>query len=292
MAAPRFLTNARSSNISSTLNRVNRGGKRQITSRTGVTIEVQGVNTMVQHLETARMIVNQITPQIVAVSTALGVSYAREIVPWRTGATSWSIHADPVKNFGGSYWAEYGPTTPYARFLEWGTINMTPRPFMIPSADQVASPFIMAMMELAKVVDKHSGSSLSRGGPSGQILNDPVVQSHFTGLRSFLYSTSKYLGDIVVLGGAGLINPMRSDMLRLSRALGDVNATMKGAVGMRIQTRLSGRASARIIGFGRASIFGGGTYSASFATSGGSRAYQRIAGSVSGSALTSFNFPD
>lgn len=248
---------------------------------------------MIEHLEASREIVAQITPQIVAVSAALGIAYARELVPWDTGATSWSIHADPVSEvLPGIYATSFGPTTHYSPFLEWGTIFMAPRPFMFPAADQVASAFINAFFELAKVVDKHASSSLSAPGRAGKILSDQKVQSHFTGLRTHLYSMSKYLGDIAVLGGHQIINPIRGDMLRLSRGLGDVNAAMKNAVGLRIQTRLTGRISARAIGGGRASIFGGGVYSANFATSGGSRVYQRLAGSVSGSALTNLNFPD
>lgn len=289
----KFLADAQRKTKLQTLDRFERTGRRQRSENTFVTIEVQGLNTMMEHLETSRQIVHQITPQIVGVSAALGISYARELVPWDTGATSWSIHADAVRElFPGVFVTAYGPTTFYSPFLEWGTVFMPPRPFMYPSADQVAPAFIMAMMELAKVVDKHSRSSLNAPGAAGRILSDPAVQSHFTGLRSFLYSHSKYLGDIAVLGGADFINPVRSDMLKLARALGDVNSVMKGAVQTRLQTRLTGRASARIIGFGRTSIFGGGTYSANFATSGGSRVYQRLAGSFSGHTLTSLNFPE
>ena len=288
----KFLSAAQLKTQSQTLNRMDRGGKRQFSSRVGVDIEVQGISTMIEHLDAARMIVTQITPQIVAVSAVLGIAYARELVPWDTGATNWSIHADPVSaTADGTFWTDYGPTTYYSRWLEWGTVHMAPRPFMIPSADLVGPAFINAMIELARVVEKHTGSRLDSSGRAGRILSDPGVKSSFTNLRSFLYSHSKYLGDIAIIGGASFINPIRSQMLQLARALGDVNATMKGAIGMRVRTRLSGRASARIIGFGRASFFGSGIYSANVATGAGSRAYQRLAGSISGSALTGLNFP-
>jgi hypothetical protein len=286
-----FLTTAQLKTRNQTLDRMDRGGKRQFSSRVGIDIEVQGVTVMAEHLDAARAIVTQIAPQIVAVSAVLGISYARELVPWDTGATNWSIHADPVKSSpGGAFWTDYGPTTYYARWLEWGTIRMAPRPFMIPSADLVAPAFTLAMMELASVVDKHTGSSLNSPGRAGNILSDPGIRSTFTGLRSFLYSGSKYLGDVAIIGGADFINPVRSQMLQLARVLGDVNASMKGALNTRIRTRLSGRATARIVGFGRASFFGSGIYSANVATGAGSRVYQRLAGSISGSALTGLNF--
>jgi HK97 gp10 family phage protein len=55
---------------------------------------------------------------------------AKDVVPVDTGATKNSIYVD-LDGLS----ARVGPTTEYSPFLEFGTVHMSARPFMIPSLE-------------------------------------------------------------------------------------------------------------------------------------------------------------
>ena len=64
---------------------------------------------------------------------------AKASVPVKTGATKNSIMARPAETFGSMFGSvtawRVGPTTEYAPFLEFGTVYMDARPYLIPSAE-------------------------------------------------------------------------------------------------------------------------------------------------------------
>ena len=67
---------------------------------------------------------------------------AKNKVPYKTGATKNSIMARPAEAIGGMFgkvisW-RVGPTTSYAPFLEFGTVYMDARPYLIPAAESEA----------------------------------------------------------------------------------------------------------------------------------------------------------
>ena len=66
---------------------------------------------------------------------------AKSKVPVDTGATKNSINARPAEAVGvfGAVTAwRVGPTTEYAPFLEYGTVHMKARPFLIPALESEA----------------------------------------------------------------------------------------------------------------------------------------------------------
>lgn len=65
------------------------------------------------------------------------VERARELVPVRTGATRDSI-TYRLEQQGGAIHIIFGAYTPYAIFLELGTVKMEARPFLRPAVDAIA----------------------------------------------------------------------------------------------------------------------------------------------------------
>ena len=74
---------------------------------------------------------------------------AKKLVPYDTGATSNSIQARPA---GDMEW-RIGPTTEYAPFLEFGTVRMKERPFMVPSSEHEKPRVRKAIMEMLKKLE-------------------------------------------------------------------------------------------------------------------------------------------
>ena len=64
---------------------------------------------------------------------------AKNKVPYKTGATKNSIMARPAEaigmGFGKTTAWRVGPTTSYAPFLEYGTVYMDARPYLIPAME-------------------------------------------------------------------------------------------------------------------------------------------------------------
>ena len=255
-------------------------------------VSIQGANVLYEHFLAAAAIIEQTAPEIMNVVGDIGVEEARSLVPYETGATHDSItivggsSKSSSSTFGfrvageNHFTVEIGPETYYAPFLEYGTIFMQPRPFMMPAADLMEAVLTASISALLNVVMGESSTlgGGSGGGMTGRVMNDPRVRGPYTSLRSFLYSGSKALGDISVLGGRGLFGPIRGEMLSLARLLGDVGSIMNRTVSTRISNRLSGRVSGHIIGFGSRSLSFGRTYSAFPGGEGGRRIYQRVAG--------------
>ncbi len=69
------------------------------------------------------------------------VRLAQNRVPVDTGATKNSIRSRTISRFT----RRIGPTTLYAIFLEFGTLRMVARPFMVPALEGVRQPFLNAL---------------------------------------------------------------------------------------------------------------------------------------------------
>lgn len=246
-------------------------------------VQLIGANTLIEHLWIMAELWNSFAPQILEVTGEIGIEVARQNVPVLTGATRDSINMDPgviAKPNIGEYSIRVGPTTFYSPFLEYGTVYMAPRPFMMIAGDAMENIIVKSTMEFIKLVDTNiAGMGFGGGGGlAGRAMSDSRVKSPLTAARTFLYSTSKALGDIAVFGGRELLGPVRGSMLSLAKGLGDVSGVMSGAIGTRVSNRLKGRAIGHLSGFGTASLTSEKTYSGFAGGSAGHRIYARVAG--------------
>lgn len=219
---------------------------------------------------------------IIQVVGEIGAEIARQMAPYRTGATYDSFEDDggdlvttSFKPERGEWQGAYGPQTFYSPFLEYGTIFMQARPFMNPSADQIEPLFVSSVEEFVKLLATTTGGA---GWGQNMATGSHQVRGSFTGVRSMLYSSAKALGDIAVFGGREFLGPIRGTMYGLARGLGDVSSIMNHTIGQRVTNRLRGRVTGHIIGFGSASLNYGRSYSGFVGGAGGHRIYQRIAG--------------
>lgn len=73
------------------------------------------------------------------------VATAQTFVPVDTGATKGSIYPEYAD---GGLQADIGPTTHYAPFLEYGTVNMAPYAFMGPALDRHAPDLALALSQI------------------------------------------------------------------------------------------------------------------------------------------------
>lgn len=263
-------------------------GRSPIT-RTEAFVEVIGANVLFEHFLAAAQIMDDTGIEIMNVVGDLGVEEARNHVPYDTGATHDSIGiiggsaqmmgmGFGFRGSGSQFFVEIGPETFYAPFLEYGTAIMEPRPFMIPAADMMELALVGTVVAIVNAVTGES-HNLTGNAAASQVLSDPRVSNPYSGLRTFLYSSAKALGDVSVLGGRGLFGPLRASMYGMARGLGDVGSVMNRTLGTRVSNRLRGRLTGRIIGFGSSSLSFGRTYSAFPGGEGGHRVYQRFVGS-------------
>lgn len=249
-------------------------------------IEVQGLDTLQGHFEGLADLIPPLTFHVVDFYGANVVENARRFVPIDSGDTLESIHKGdgggspdrpldgPPVQVGDAWEIDIGPTTYYARWVEFGTVlNQVPQPFMIPAIDLVEPAFVASMFDIATLTDQWKDP---RGGISGH----PPARAILSNLRSVLYTTSKAMGDINAFVGRDLFGGTRGSLLFSARILGDVNAVMSNAVSARISRRLSGRVTGRLAGYGSATLSHAKTYSAFPGGAAGHRIYNRVAGRV------------
>jgi HK97 gp10 family phage protein len=246
-------------------------------------VQLIGANTLMEHFWVMGQLWDSFAPGLLEVTGEIGIEIAREHVPVDTGETRDSINMDPgviAKSNIGEYSIRVGPTTFYSPFLEYGTMFMAPRPFMMIAGDAMERIVIKSTIEFIKLVDTNTAGMGFGGGAdlTGRALSDSRVRSPVSGARTFLYSTSKALGDIAVFGGREFLGPIRGSMLSLAKGLGDVGSAMTGTIGTRVSNRLRGRAIGHLSGFGSASLTAEKTYSGFAGGSAGHRVYARVAG--------------
>lgn len=258
-------------------------------------VELQGFNVLAEHFLAMSELAEPFFIQLLDVVGDIGIERAREFVPYDTGETHDSINSAPGvigKGHKGEWSIRYGPTTFYAPFLEYGTVNMAPRAFMIPSGDLAERVLLASINAFLNLFNTNSGGSGFGSGDveAGQALRHPRVRGTVGSFRSSLYHNAKFLGDVSVFGGRSIIGPARARMYHLARGLGDVSSIINGTLNQRISHRLSGRATGRIVGFGSASLSYGRTYSAFPGGEGGRRVYQRVVGRSVNLGSSSLNF--
>ena len=96
-----------------------------------------------------RAIIEQAKPKLEKVVQIAAREIERDgkrAAPVDTGATKNSIQPE----FKGLS-ARIGPSTEYAMHLEFGTVSMPARPFMIPALESARPRFIKAIQEVVKV---------------------------------------------------------------------------------------------------------------------------------------------
>lgn len=256
-------------------------------SNSEFTIEVVGLNTVNEHL---RAVAEMTGPLAYAIVNFYGQEVkenARRFVPIDTQATWESIHTGSAGGGGpmggptpdgppvvvGDGWSlDIGPTTYYSPWLEWGTVMMSPRPFMIPAISIAEPEFIMSMTELARLADQFN--DLGKAG------RDASVRGMLSQFRGAMYTTAKAMGDVNAFVGRNVFGGWRSILYGSARTLGDVNALMSQTVGTRVSRRLSGRVTGRLAGYGSASLSWSASYSDFPGGPAGHRIYNRIAGRV------------
>lgn len=251
-------------------------------------VEMQGFNVLSQHFMAMASLGDSFFPQLLDVTADIGIEMAQELVPVSDLDIEGHVHTRDtinkspgvIQRHRGEWSISYGPTTHYSPFLEYGTRFMVPRPFMIPSGDLAEQVLLASVQAFLNLFDTTTGGIGFGGGNimAGKALQDPRVKGTLSGVRSFLYSQAKFLGDISVFGGRQVIGPMRGLMYNLARSIGDVSSIMQGTLDTRISRRLTGRAAGRLAGFGTASLSTGSTYSAFPGGAGGRRVYQRSIG--------------
>ncbi len=261
---------------------------------TAYVTELQGVNVLSEHFFAMAELAQSFFPQLLDVTADIGIEHARELVPYDSGDTYRSINKEPgviSKGQKGEWSIRYGPTTFYSPFLEYGTRFMSPRPFMIPSGDLAEVVFIRSVLAFFQLFDtNNAGRGFGGGDPiASQALNDPRIKGSVSSVRSGLYSTAKFLGDVSVFGGRNFIGPSRARMYALAQGLGDVSSVMNRTLNQRITRRMQGRAVGRLAGFGTASLSFGKSYSAFPGGEGGRRVYQRAVGRTSSIGLGSLS---
>lgn len=191
-------------------------------------------------------------------------------VPKDTHATEKSMAADPfMQRASDDFIANMGPNTFYAPFLEFGTVKMSPRPFLIPAWDAHRIDFINGLLDMVRFALSERPSLISAASRNERVLG--MMRQ----VRGRLYSIEKALGDISVLGGRSVISPVRGNMLRLARGLGDIQAGMTGGIRGRVTRRITGRATGRLTGLSRTAVFNANV-TGEF--SGGMRVYNRVVG--------------
>ena len=128
-----------------------RAGTRTATS-TGASggIVVDGLDAVVTEFTWRATTITPEAGKVTVDHAGKAAQLMRDKVPIDSGDTLDSITSDsaPTMSVGGVY-ADAGPEHFVARFLENGTVKMSPRPFVGPAADQILGPFTDALGDLA-----------------------------------------------------------------------------------------------------------------------------------------------
>jgi hypothetical protein len=237
-------------------------------------ITVQGLNAVADHWYAVAEFTHNGAGAIVDFTGQLLTNLAKEIHRPHilTQDTFKSIGpTDEGTNFNGASWqVEVGPETQQARFLEWGFLHRPDNtwiqyPFMIPAAETVAPLFFDAMAQVAAIA-----------AITAPLAGSPAVAARdaLDSARDRLYSASKFLGDLQILG-VRTPSALRTGLVSTAQILGDVSAAVRGSIGKRITTRVSGRF---IQGSLQASTTATVTGPSNQYRSGANRLYNRFAG--------------
>jgi hypothetical protein len=195
---------------------------------------------------------------------------------WDTGDSWRSVHMRAQWAGDIDIVVDVGPTTFYAPFWEYGYgKHQTPRPATNMAFDVMAPIFIAYALEVGKLAGSNAAGRSNIPSPLDE---HSTLHRLFGNIRGHLYNDAKLLGDIAVLGGKSFIGPTRARMYGLAQILGDVQASMTGAIGSRASRRLTGKTTGRLIGVGSRTVSVNKIYSAPVGGTAGRRVYTRLAG--------------
>ncbi len=194
-----------------------------------------------------------------------------------------SIRVSSFVEIPGGARVEVSVSTEQARFLEFGFVHhisgqWIQNAFMIPAADLIVPVFIDAINQVAQL-------GLNRRFFSGDA-SRTAAAGMLGGARKFLYSYSKFAGDIQVLGIGGL-SKSRGLALKGARGIGNIQAAQGGTLISRIGRVMVGQNLGKYGRSGFVSGFGTSTLQGPAA-----RIYNRIAGRAFGGALSEISFGD
>jgi hypothetical protein len=240
-------------------------------------VQVRGLNALIVDLAAMQQIVGELAWHVTDTSgqrlTLLGQRYApvsnydtnKGPATYYPGALRDSISMN-MWTEGSRIGFDSGPTVYYAPFVHFGTVRQAPNPFMFKASDEIEPMFKQGHSEVAKVFAHARSLSEPFRSPTASV---------FGKYRAYLYSFEKSLGDIGAFGLSPLVSGPRQAALRGARAIGDIDSVMSRTVGTRIAHRLEGRASGRIIGYGRRFFSSGANYSSFIGGTVGARIYHR-----------------
>lgn len=268
---------------------------------TAYRVEMQGFNALSEHFIGMAIAGESFFPQILDVTSDIGIEFAKELVPVSDIDEEGHVHTRDTINKSpgvmskegrGEWSVRFGPTTYYAPFLEYGTRFMSPRPFMIPAGDLAEKVLFASVNQFLNLFNTNTGGGGFGSGDSvaSQALQDPRVRGSVSGVRSLLYSSAKFMGDVSVFGGREIFGPARARMYTFARMLGDTSSIMRGTLDTRISRRMSGRATGKLAGFGVASLSHGSSYSAFPGGEGGRRLYSRSIGRATSIGVSGYSW--
>lgn len=119
--------------------------------RSGIVVE--GVDAVVKEFTFHAETVKPAAAALVLYHAEQTAETARQLVPVGQGKTRDSITADrhiESHSYGNEVAAEVGPTWFVGRLLEYGTVHMSPRPFLGPATDTQIPEFERDMDKLAR----------------------------------------------------------------------------------------------------------------------------------------------
>lgn len=195
---------------------------------------------------------------------------AQDIVQVDTQDTRRSIHYKIFTTPQGMG-VEVGPTTSYAPDLEYGTYRTRPYPFMLPAIDMMEAAFMKTVDEIAAVASNNRRINHTEYGGLNSVLSK---------YRSFLYSSSRALGNVAAITNVPVLAGLRANMQSQAQQLGNIQAVMHGHVIKRYERVLVGRGLGRL----QTGVTGGGSFTATLGPQ-ASRAYNIFIGRVGRSFL-------
>lgn len=246
-----------------------------------VRIELIGFDELFRDLQTVAFALPTAADAATAAGAEMTAEIARELhrPHSKSGETLASIQAEQADK---GVW-EVSVGTLQGRLLEYGFLHSghtwVQYPFITPAYD-------MVIPLLFHIYDGIAGIAQGPVTITGPAQIAAPVNSHFTSIRSSLYSYSRATGDLRSIG----LNLPGSGLAAIgARYLGDINSVMKSTIASRLTVRASGSWATHGI---RANL------TASVSTSVGSqfpvaaRSWNRVAGRVIGTSFNRLNLPN